>query len=150
MTHGENPMAVDTVPDGFPTIPILTTLKGDELYGFVEQVFKARLLDRHVAPDGGPAYMTIQIGDSVISVMRPLEGQPTNSAFYVYVPDVDTVHRWAIEAGARSVQEPTRAVHGDRMATVIDPFGNQWTIASRTEQISVEELHRRLADADLK
>lgn len=31
------------------------------------------------------------------------------------------------------------------MATVIDPFGNQWTIASRIEQISVEELHRRLA-----
>ena len=84
--------------------------------------------------------------DSVISVMRPLEGgQPTRSAFYVYVPDVDLVHRRAVDAGARSVQEPTGAVQGDRMATVIDPFGNQWTVASRIEQISVEELHRRLA-----
>lgn len=139
-------MAVDTVPDGFPTIPILTTLKGDELYGFLKQVFDAQQLDRHSASDGSPAYMTIRIGDSVISVMRPLESQPTRSALYVYVPDVDTVHRRAVEAGARSVQEPTPAVHGDRMATVIDPFGNQWTIASRIEQISVEELHRRLAD----
>lgn len=137
-------MAVDIVPDGFPIIPILTTLKGDELYRFVEQVFEAQLLDRHNAPDGGPAHMTIRINDSVISIMRPLEGQATRSALYVYVRDVDAANRRAIEAGARSVQEPTRAIHGDRMATVIDPFGNQWTIASRIEQISVEELHRRL------
>lgn len=150
MAYGENTMAVDTVPDGFPTIPILTTSNGDELYGFLDQVFEARLLDRHGAPGGGPAYMTIRIGDSIISVMRPLEGQPTRSALYVYVRDVDTVYRRAIEAGARSLQAPTRAIHGDRMATVTDPFGNQWTIASRIEQISVEELHRRLADPNLK
>ena len=143
-------MAVDTVPDGFPIIPILTTSNAAELYGFLEQVFEARLLDRQEAPDGGPAYMSIQIGDSVISVMRPLEGQPTRSALYIYVQDVDKVHRRAIEAGARSVQEPTRAVHGDRMATIIDPFGNQWTIATRIEQISVGELHRRLAEPDPK
>src|ERR1035438_4928159 len=143
-------MAVDTVPDGFPTIPILATAEGDELYAFLKQVFEATLLDRYAAPGGGPAYMTIRIGDSVISVMRPIEGQPTRSAFYVYVRDVDGAHRRAITAGARSVQEPTRAVQGDRMATVIDPFGNQWTISSRIEQISVGELHRRLADLDPK
>ena len=87
------------------------------------------------------------MGDSVISVMRPLEGQPTRSALYIYVRDVDNVHRRAIEAGARSVQQPTRAIHGDRMATIIDPFGNLWTIATGIEQISVEELHRRIADS---
>ena len=92
--------------------------------------------------------MTIRIGDSVISVMRPLEGdQPTRSAFYVYVPDVDLVYHGAVDGGARSLQEPSNAVHGDRMATMIDPFGNQWTVASRIEQISLEELHRRLASA---
>jgi PhnB protein len=90
--------------------------------------------------------MTIRIGDSVISVMSPLDRRkPTRSAFYLYVPDIDLVHRRAVDAGARSVQEPGGAVHGDRMATVIDPFGNQWTIASRIEQITVQELHRRLA-----
>jgi uncharacterized glyoxalase superfamily protein PhnB len=78
--------------------------------------------------------MTIRIGDSVISVMRPITGQPTRSAFYVYVRDVDGVHQRAIEAGATSVQEPTRAVHGDWMATIIDPFGNQWTIVGFQEE----------------
>lgn len=139
-------MAVDTVPNGFPTLPILATDHGNELYAFLHQVFGATLLDRHDAPDGNPAYLTIRVGDSVLSVMRPLEGgQPTRSAFYVYVPDASASHRRAIEAGARSVQEPVDAVHGDRMATVIDPFGNQWTIASRLEQITVDELHRRVA-----
>lgn len=138
-------MAVDTVPDGFPTIPILTTFNGDELYSFVKYVFEARLLDRHLAPDGRPAYMTIRINDSVIAVMRPLEDNPTRSALYVYVHTVDAVHGRALQAGARSVQEPTVAVNGDRTATVIDPFGNQWTIASRIETITIEELHRRLA-----
>jgi PhnB protein len=138
-------MSVDTVPDGFPTIPILATAHGNELYRFLEQAFDAQLLDRHETPAGELAYMTVRIGDSILSVMRPLkEGQPTRSAFYVYVRDVETAHRRAVSAGAQSVQGPSEVVHGDRMATVIDPFDNQWTIASRIEQISVEELHRRL------
>ena len=87
-------MAVDTVPGGFPTIPILATTHGNQLFAFLEPAFEAKLLDRHETPGGEPAYMTIRIGDSVISVMRPIEGgQPTRSAFYVYVPDVDLVHR---------------------------------------------------------
>ncbi len=139
-------MAVDTIPDGFPTIPILATIHGNQMYAFLERAFDAKLLDRHDTPGGDPVYMTVRIGDSTISLMRPLEGgQPTRSAFYVYVADVDLVHGRAVDAGARSVQEPSNVVHGDRMATVIDPFGNQWTIATRIEQISVEQLHRRLA-----
>lgn len=67
-------MAVDTLPDGLPTIPILATAEGDELYAFLERVFGARLLDRQDTPSGEPAYMTIRVGDSVISVMRPRDG----------------------------------------------------------------------------
>ena len=74
-------MAVDTIPEGFPTIPILATAEGNRLYAFLQQVFDAKLLDR-----------------------------------------------------------PGHA----RRRTLIDPFGNQWTIGSRIEQISVAELHRRL------
>jgi PhnB protein len=137
-------MAVDTVREGFQTIPILATAHGNQLYASLEHTFEAKLLDRHETPGGEPAYMTIRIGDSVITVMKPLEGgQPTRSAFYVYVPDVDLVHRRAVDAGARSVQEPTDAVQGDRMATVIDPFGNQWTVASRIAAAVDEKVFAR-------
>lgn len=139
-------MAVETVPDGFPAIPILATSDGNQLFAFLSRAFAAELLDRHDTPTGESAYMTVRLGNSVLSIMRPLQGgQPTRSAFYVYVPDVDTAHRRAVSAGAQSVQQPGVAIHGDRVATVIDPFGNQWTLASRLEQISVEEFHRRLA-----
>ena len=140
-------MAVDTLPDGFPAIPILATADGDELYAFLEAVFDARLLDRY-GPDGQPTFMTIGIGDSVLSVMHPGDGSPTRSAMYVYVGDVDSVYERAMAAGAVSMQAPVGAIHGDRMATFTDLFGNHWTIATRIEQISVDELHRRLANSD--
>lgn len=139
-------MAVETMPEGYPTIPILATTQGDELFAFLAQAFEATLLDRHGAPDGRPAYMTIRIGDSVLSVMRPRKDEPTRSAFYVYVRDLDAAYRRAIAAGAQGIEEPMEAVHGDRMATVLDPLGNQWTLASRVETISVEELHQRLKE----
>jgi uncharacterized glyoxalase superfamily protein PhnB len=66
--------------------------------------------------------------------MRPLKGgESIRSAFYVYFADVDLVHRRAVAAGVRSVQEPGKYFTGDRMATVIDPFVDQWTGASRIE-----------------
>jgi PhnB protein len=139
-------MAVDTVPAGFPTIPILATARGNELYAFLKQAFEAVLLDRRDAPNGEPSYMTLRMGDSVISVMQPHDGRPTRSAFYVYVTNVDAVYERAVKAGARSIQAPTDAVHGDRMATVVDELGNQWTIATSIERISVEELQRRLGE----
>lgn len=52
-------MAVDTLPDGYPTIPILATVRGDELYAFLKVVFEAEVLDRHEAAAGGSAYMSI-------------------------------------------------------------------------------------------
>lgn len=142
-------MAVETTPKGFPTIPIMATNERDALFSFLERVFEATLLDRYESSGGGPAYMTIRLGDSVIAVMRPVDGPPTRSAFYIYVRDV-VVYRNAVEAGARSLQEPVLAPHGDRMATVMNPFDNQWTIASRIEEVSVEELHQRLADLELE
>ena len=63
-------MAVDTTPDGFPTIPILATAEGNRLYAFLEQAFEAQLLDRHDTPGGEPAYMTVRVGDSILSVMK--------------------------------------------------------------------------------
>jgi len=84
-------MAVDTVPTGYPTIPILATLHGDELYAFLKRVFNVELLDRQENAKGGLAYMSIRIGDSVISVMQSISSQQTCSALYVYVRAVDDV-----------------------------------------------------------
>ncbi|MCP4218506.1 MAG: VOC family protein, partial [bacterium] len=60
--------------------------------------------------------------------------------------DVDAVYRRALEVGATSVLEPTNQFWGDRMATVKDRFGNEWKLASRVEEVSPQELKRRMAE----
>ena len=62
----------------------------------------------------------------------------------LYVPDVDRVFNRAIEAGAKSQQALKDQFYGDRSGTVIDPFGHVWTIATHVEDVSEEEMQRRM------
>jgi len=64
---------------------------------------------------------------------------------YVYVDDVDSTYRRAIDAGARSLTEPADMFYGDRNAGVEDPSGNSWWIAKHIEDVSAEELQKRAA-----
>jgi uncharacterized glyoxalase superfamily protein PhnB len=66
------------------------------------------------------------------------------SAYYLYVEDADAVYRRALNAGAVSVQEPADQPWGDRAAGVRDPAGNFWWIATHTEDVSVQEIEKRM------
>jgi len=63
---------------------------------------------------------------------------------YVYVEDVDAVYKLALRAGAKSVRELKDEFYGDRAGGVEDPVGNQWWIATHKEDVSPEELRRRM------
>ncbi|WP_246796706.1 VOC family protein [Burkholderia perseverans] len=52
-------------------------------------------------------------------------------SFYLYVDDVDTVHRRALDAGAKSLSEPRDQFWGDRFAQVEDLDGYRWALARR-------------------
>ncbi|MGA8762401.1 MAG: VOC family protein, partial [Candidatus Sulfotelmatobacter sp.] len=79
----------------------------------------------------------IRVGDSVVE-MGEAHGpyQPMQSMFYMYVPDCDAVYRRALEAGAKSIQEPADQPYGDRLGLVADAFGNQWCIATHVKDAS--------------
>ncbi len=49
---------------------------------------------------------------------------------YVYVDDTDKTYRRALEAGARSLEEPSDMHYGDRRGMVKDEWGNSWQIAT--------------------
>jgi uncharacterized glyoxalase superfamily protein PhnB len=113
-------------PKGWPTVtPRIFTEDVAGMVGFLKAVFGADGARRAE----GPAEM--RIGDSVILVSDGGgEREPTTAFLYVYVQDADESYRRAIAAGAEPVEEATDMPYGDRRATVRDPWGNTWQIAT--------------------
>jgi uncharacterized glyoxalase superfamily protein PhnB len=93
--------------------------------GFLKSVFDA---DGEV-PARAPA--VIRIGDSIVMVSDGGGARAELPTFlYVYVDDTDRVCQRATEAGALIVEAPADMPYGDRRATLRDPWGNIWQIAT--------------------
>jgi PhnB protein len=60
------------------------------------------------------------------------------------VPDVDEFTKHAVSQGMKLVREPKDQFYGHRDATLLDPFGYTWGVFSVTEEMSVQEMHRRM------
>jgi PhnB protein len=74
----------------------------------------------------------MRIGDSLIMVSDGggvRESRPT--FLYVYVENTDETYQCALEADALTIEKPVDMPYGDRRATVQDPWGNIWQIATR-------------------
>ena len=63
----------------------------------------------------------------------------------LYVDDSDKTFNLAVSSGARVEKPLTDQFYGDRSGTVIDPFGHKWTIATHKEDVTPEEMDRRMA-----
>jgi PhnB protein len=71
----------------------------------------------------------------------------TSVSILLYLVDVDTVFARAISAGGKSLRPVADQFYGDRMGTLEDPFGHVWTIGTHIEDVSPEEMKRRMAAA---
>ncbi len=60
------------------------------------------------------------------------------------VPDVDEFVAHAVGAGAKIVIPVANQFYGQREGTVRDPFGYSWSVSTVKEEMSVEEMHRRM------
>ncbi len=140
-------MKTNTIPEGYHAVtPYLTVAGAAALIEFLKQAFAASEKERFTQPDGTIGHAEVIIGDSVIMLGEPKgECKPMGGAFYLYVAEVDTVYQSALAAGASSLVAPADQFWGDRTATVNDRFGNIWHLATRVEEVSPEELQRRLA-----
>ena len=133
------------VPDGYHTLtPYLTVPDGEGMLRFLQNVFGAKVHFRQNRPDGSLQHSELLIGDSKIMVGQANEQfTPRPQTIYVYLPDVDTVYKRALDAGAKSLQPVATQFYGDRSGGVEDAAGNWWWIATHVEDVSEEENNRR-------
>jgi PhnB protein len=146
------------IPDSYrrvtPSLTVAGAVKALEFYG---AVFGATERMRFPGPDGTIAHAEIQIGDSVVIVededpQRGAKAPPPGgllgspASLFIYVEDVDAVIARAVELGA-TLQRPAQdQFYGDRDGHIIDPFGHGWTVASHIEDVTPEEMTRRMAE----
>ena len=95
----------------------------------------------------------LRIGESAINVTgewpeggrfsaETLGGSPISIT--IQVPDVDAFAEHAVAAGMKLVREPRDQFYGHRDATLEDPFGYSWGVFTVKEEMSGEEMHRRM------
>src|SRR5204862_5072454 len=109
---------------------------------------------RAIGPDGKVMHAEIKIGDSVLYLNDQMGGGKTAKSLggspitlWIYTPDVDALFARAVAAGATIAPGPMGQLMdqfwGDRCGMVFDPFGFQWALATRKEDLTPEELQER-------
>jgi len=139
---------VSPIPKGYRSVtPYMAVANADQLMQFVKRAFDAHEVMAHRNQDGTIMHAEARIGDSIVMMGQGgPEMQPRPCTIYLYVPDVDAVYKAALDAGARSLREPADQFYGDRNASVEDPCGNHWFVATHIEDLSPEEFARRAAE----
>ncbi|HEV2316555.1 MAG TPA: VOC family protein, partial [Thermoplasmata archaeon] len=145
--------AVKPVPEGYHTAtPVLIVDDGVKALAFYTKALGAKERMRSLGPDGKISHAEFQLGDSIFMLSDENPGMGSRSpkslggssgGVWLYVADVDALHRQAVGAGAKSLMAPEDMFWGDRHARIRDPFGHEWSIASHKEDIDPAELPRR-------
>jgi PhnB protein len=148
-------MPVNPVPEGYRTVtPYLIVSGAAKAIDFYKRAFGAEERVRMPMPDGKIGHAEIQIGDSIVMLAdefpqmgaqspQTIGGTPVGLC--LYVADVDVLFKRAIAAGAKEERPVQDQFYGDRSGTLIDPFGHKWTIATHIEDVTPEEMERRMA-----
>jgi uncharacterized glyoxalase superfamily protein PhnB len=108
---------------------------------------------RFIGPDGKSImHAELKIGDSVIMLggeqadkgcrsPQTLGGTPVS--LYLYVEDADKAFSRATSAGATVAMPVADMFWGDRCGTFVDPFGHTWSVATRKDDLSQEDIQKR-------
>ncbi len=89
--------------------------------------------------------ITIMISDEYpeLGILGPSSDRPTGVSMHLHVDDVDAMTQRAVLAGARLTMTPTDQFYGERSSKVVDPFGHEWYLGSKIEDVTREEMQRR-------
>ncbi len=142
---------VKAVPEGMHTITPQLTIDGcDRAIEWYQRVFGAELIERAPDPSGKKVWhAALRIGDSVIFLNDafPEMGGPAQPAsLWLYADHIDQWWKRAVDAGAKITMPIADMFWGDRSGTVVDPFGNRWSLSQRMKNLTPEEMKRAQDD----
>ena len=141
------------IPDGYHSVtPYLIVDDAAEAIEFYKNAFGAEELFRMPMGDR-VAHAEIKIGDSHVMLadespdmghLGPKSRGGPTASMMVYLPDVDSAFRKALDAGATQQRAVENQFWGDRMGSLSDPFGHQWNLATHVEDVPPEEMNKRM------
>jgi PhnB protein len=146
---------VKPIPDGYSAItPYLVVDGATRAIDFYKQAFGATERMRMPGPDGRIGHAELVIGGAVIMLAdefkdmgskgpRAFGGSPVS--ILVYVNDVDAVVKKAVASGARLTRPVENKFYGDRSGAIEDPFGHVWLVSTHVEDVSPDEMEKRMA-----
>lgn len=147
------------IPEHLHTVtPRLVVADGAGAIDFYARAFGARQIGEAFSdPDGRVIHAELEIGDSVVMVTEegvdadvpakspPSLGGTVSAIMATYWADVDAAWKRALDAGAQVIYPLEDQFYGERGGRLRDPFGQQWMLSQRIEELSAEELARRAA-----
>ncbi len=146
---------VPHIPEGYRSVtPYLIVKDGAQAIEFYKKVFGAREKMRMNAPGGKIGHAELAIGDSMVMLAdeNPEHNARSPAAFggspvtiHLYVKDVDRVAEAMTKAGAKVLRPVEDMFYGDRAGSFEDPFGHNWHVSTHIEDVTPEEIDRRLA-----
>jgi len=149
-------MATNLRPDAedLPQVsPYLAVSDGLAALEFYKKAFGATELYRLTEPGGRVVHAEFKLGRYVIMLagenkewgnLTPETLGGTTVRIAVEVEDVDAVWKKAVESGGKGIIAPADQFYGERSARIEDPFGHQWLVSTHIEDVSPEEMQRRM------
>jgi len=143
------------VPEHLRTVtPRLIVRDGAAAIDFYARAFGAEEVGERFEMGGKLIHAVVRIGDSAVLLTEeggdaeaparaPESLGAVTAIMATYWDDVDAVWERAMAAGAEILYPLDDQFYGERSGRVRDPFGHQWMLSTVTEEVSVEEMHRR-------
>ena len=145
---------VKPIPEGYEhATPYLIIRGAGKAIEFYKKALGAVEIARYEDDKGRVGHAEIKIGGALImladeypemNIKSPasLGGSPV--MVHLYVNDVDSTFNRAVAEGSRIFQPLQDKFYGDRAGSLIDPFGHAWSLATHIEDVSPEEMKRRM------
>jgi PhnB protein len=147
--------AKQAIPAGYNTVtPQLALDNAAEAIDWYKKALGAEEVGRMKDDEGRIMHAELRLGNSRIMVNDVMMGKGPKAyggspaSFYLYVEDSDSIFNRAIAAGGRvhgNMGALADQFWGDRSGTLLDPFGYVWTIATRKEDLTPQEMEQRRA-----